>query len=305
MHWDAERTGHGVGVHRWDVETKTSGGIHDTERGRVGSGRLGGGRERAAAREGRIAGGGQAGAAEGGLDEVSGQGAEGSGAGGVEGRQQRLRDHVLLLRVGAAVAGHKNVAEVALGPRGDAQAAAAQGRPSIRRCRPIRPLARARARTAAGPPPAAGLHDGVLRDDRPRVAPPVVPVVALAGRLPPRRPQHDLRHPELVVGVLRGRAPVLPEHALVGPAVVGLGQERLQERHQVVAHLRPRGHTGAAPGPEGGGGYWKGLEGGGRLAQGLGIGLCAFGGAHWPLTTAHSDPLWVRTCFGCVNGAPG
>ena len=23
------------------------------------------------------------------------------------------------------------------------------------------------------------------------------------------------------------------------------------------------------------------------------------------LATAHSDPLWVRTCFGCVNGAPG
>uniref|UniRef100_A0A7S4FVX1 Uncharacterized protein n=1 Tax=Eutreptiella gymnastica TaxID=73025 RepID=A0A7S4FVX1_9EUGL len=33
--------------------------------------------------------------------------------------------------------------------------------------------------------------------------------------------------------------------------------------------------------------------------------LCAFGGAYWPLATAHSDPLWVRTCFGRVNGAPG
>ena len=44
---------------------------------------------------------------------------------------------------------------------------------------------------------------------------------------------------------------------------------------------------------------------GGGLAQGLGIRLFAFGGAHWPLATAHSDPLWVRTCFGCVNGAPG
>ena len=31
----------------------------------------------------------------------------------------------------------------------------------------------------------------------------------------------------------------------------------------------------------------------------------AFGGACWPLATAHSDPLWVRTCFGYVNGAPG
>ena len=44
---------------------------------------------------------------------------------------------------------------------------------------------------------------------------------------------------------------------------------------------------------------------GGGLAQGLGIRLFAFGGAYWPLATAHSDPLWVRTCFGCVNGAPG
>ena len=45
--------------------------------------------------------------------------------------------------------------------------------------------------------------------------------------------------------------------------------------------------------------------GGGGLAQGLGICLFAFGGAYWPLATAHSDPLWARTCFGCVNRAPG
>ena len=52
---------------------------------------------------------------------------------------------------------------------------------------------------------------------------------------------------------------------------------------------------------EGGeGGWWWG-----GLAQGLGIRLLAFGGAYWPLATAHSDPLWARTCFGCVNGAPG
>ena len=44
---------------------------------------------------------------------------------------------------------------------------------------------------------------------------------------------------------------------------------------------------------------------GGGLAQGLGIRLFAFGGAYWPLATAHSDPLWVRTSFGCINGAPG
>ena len=30
-----------------------------------------------------------------------------------------------------------------------------------------------------------------------------------------------------------------------------------------------------------------------------------FGGAYWPLALAHPDPLWVRTCFGSVNGAPG
>ena len=55
--------------------------------------------------------------------------------------------------------------------------------------------------------------------------------------------------------------------------------------------------------------HWKGRKGGagpgGGLAQGLGIGLFAFGGAYWPLATAHSDPLWVRTCFGRVSGAPG
>ena len=44
---------------------------------------------------------------------------------------------------------------------------------------------------------------------------------------------------------------------------------------------------------------------GGGLAPGLGICLFAFGSAYWPLATAHSDPLWVRTCFGCVNGDVG
>ena len=47
------------------------------------------------------------------------------------------------------------------------------------------------------------------------------------------------------------------------------------------------------------------VRGGRGVAKGLGIRLFAFGGAYWPLATAHSDPLWVRTCFGCVNGAPG
>ena len=41
--------------------------------------------------------------------------------------------------------------------------------------------------------------------------------------------------------------------------------------------------------------------GGGGLAQGLGIRLFAFGGAYWPLATAHSDPLWAQMCFGCVK----
>ena len=45
------------------------------------------------------------------------------------------------------------------------------------------------------------------------------------------------------------------------------------------------------------------LAGGGGGGVGLGIRLFAFGGAYWPLATAHSDPLWVRTCLGCVNGA--
>ena len=36
--------------------------------------------------------------------------------------------------------------------------------------------------------------------------------------------------------------------------------------------------------------------GGGGVTQGLGISLFAFGGAHWPLATAHCDPRWARTC---------
>ena len=47
---------------------------------------------------------------------------------------------------------------------------------------------------------------------------------------------------------------------------------------------------------------WKGR---GELAQGLGIRLVAFGGAYWPLAPEPSDPLWVRTCFGCVKGGGG
>ena len=49
----------------------------------------------------------------------------------------------------------------------------------------------------------------------------------------------------------------------------------------------------------------RGAGGVGGLARGHGVGLRAFGGAFWPLAAAHSDPLWVQTCFGRVNGAPG
>ena len=41
------------------------------------------------------------------------------------------------------------------------------------------------------------------------------------------------------------------------------------------------------------------------MAQGLSIRLFASGGAYWPLATAYPDPLWARTCFGCVNGDVG
>ena len=47
------------------------------------------------------------------------------------------------------------------------------------------------------------------------------------------------------------------------------------------------------------------VGGGGGLARGHGVGMFAFGGAYWPLATAHSDPLWARTCFGCVNVSTG
>ena len=46
---------------------------------------------------------------------------------------------------------------------------------------------------------------------------------------------------------------------------------------------------------------WGG-GGGGGVARGHGAGLGAFGGAHWPLATAHPGPLWVRTWFGCGGG---
>ena len=67
---------------------------------------------------------------------------------------------------------------------------------------------------------------------------------------------------------------------------------------QVSAPLPPcrevRSRAGAVTG--------RGWAGGAGLAQGHGVGLFAFGGAHKLLATAHSDPLWVQTC---VNGGGG
>ena len=60
---------------------------------------------------------------------------------------------------------------------------------------------------------------------------------------------------------------------------------------------QPKARKKIAPNPP--------MEGGGGVGQGLGIRLFAFGGAYWPLSTAHSDPLWARTCCGRVDGAPG
>ena len=45
-------------------------------------------------------------------------------------------------------------------------------------------------------------------------------------------------------------------------------------------------------------------SGEGGLAPGHCVGWFAFGGAHWPLALAHSDPLWGQTCFGCVQRSP-
>ena len=54
-----------------------------------------------------------------------------------------------------------------------------------------------------------------------------------------------------------------------------------------------------APGLQGKGewgGVWHRASVSGCLPLAAPIGLSFF---------AHSDPLWARTCFGCVNGAPG
>ena len=49
--------------------------------------------------------------------------------------------------------------------------------------------------------------------------------------------------------------------------------------------------------------HWK--RGGGGGWHKASVSDCLPLAAPIGLTTAHSDPLWVRTCFGCVNGAPG
>ena len=49
-------------------------------------------------------------------------------------------------------------------------------------------------------------------------------------------------------------------------------------------------------------------SGGGGLARGHGVGLLAFGGAYWPLTTAHPDPLFwlcLRSPWRVVWGKGG
>ena len=92
----------------------------------------------------------------------------------------------------------------------------------------------------------------------------------------------------------------------------GWGPQTLFEVHMPQAASNSQGAVQRL-GP--GGGVWRRASGlyvgvreciwcvgRGGLARGHGSGLFAFGGAFWPLALAHSDPLWVRKCFGCVNG---
>ena len=54
-----------------------------------------------------------------------------------------------------------------------------------------------------------------------------------------------------------------------------------------------------------GGGLIQVSYGGGVWHEAMVLVCFAFGGAYWPLAIVHSDPLWVRTCLGCVNRASG
>ena len=66
------------------------------------------------------------------------------------------------------------------------------------------------------------------------------------------------------------------------------GDKRLEGGWSALRRERPpvKAHAWGAWGVGRGGG------GGGHS-----VGLFAFGGAYWPLTLAHSDPLWLRTCL--------
>ena len=92
---------------------------------------------------------------------------------------------------------------------------------------------------------------------------------------------------------------------------IGLSRRTIQMLLQYPATATGHGIVGALPlcashQPRHEHTFWHVCHTGrGALARGHGVGLFAFGDAYWPLATAHSDPLWVRTCFGCVNGAPG
>ena len=88
----------------------------------------------------------------------------------------------------------------------------------------------------------------------------------------------------------------------------------------IPKQTRKCGHTGSPCHAKGGGGTsdtsfrrWHLVYEATVGAQGKGGGgwheamvlVCLPLPAPWPLATAHPDPLWVRTRFGRINGAPG
>ena len=103
-----------------------------------------------------------------------------------------------------------------------------------------------------------------------------------------------------------GRPP--SEWGLRGPPLVVVRSETDTQREPpTVQTPTPPGRTGMAEGPK------EGVRGppvehmafptptpsSTRLDL---LSHCTLTG---PLTIAHSDPWWVRRCFGCVKGAPG
>ena len=174
---------------------------------------------------------------------------------------------------------------------------------------------------------AKGASGGVHTSVRVRVPVPVpvpVPVATTVHGLVGVARRVDEGVAVRVGGRVRVRVGVaVMDHVRDGEAVarglcdgVRLGVREQDAEHVGVAELpkrdgRGRGGTGGWPSQAGGSRNVPSpspsdrMRGGGGGAQGLGIYLFDFGGACWPLATAHSDPLWARTCFGCVNGAPG